>query len=230
MSKLNLLTQNSKIKFSGGGQSVVFNFGIPAFLSKSGVKTCPNAGVCATGCYARSGAYLFSNVAKKFEERFQATKRNSFGLEIQADLDKILKRYGTKKIYVRIHDSGDFYSEEYYRQWREIMIRNPEILFYAYTKQVEMFKRLAPLKPKNFILTFSFGGKQDHLIDVKNDRHSMVFESKSILKNQGYVNASEHDLQSLGPNKKVGLVFHHAKNFENTRWSEVSNKKTSEVL
>lgn len=227
--KLNLLTQNSKIKQSGSGAVLVFNFGIPAFQSKTGLKTCPNAGLCANGCYARRGAYLFSSVVKKFEERLVATQQSDFASKMQLDIDIAIKKAKNKKIYIRIHDSGDFYSVEYYMKWIAIMERNPDITFYAYTKQVAMFKALEPIQPKNFILTFSYGGKQDALINVKTDRHSMVFESLGPLKKQGYVDASSHDLLSLGSNKKVGLVFHHAKNYENTLWNKVSTDQKSEV-
>lgn len=228
--KLNLLAQNSKIKNSGSDSVLVFNFGIPAFQSKTGLKTCPNAGICASGCYARSGAYLFSNVAKKFEERLAATLKIDFVNKMQDDINIVIKKAKGRKIYIRIHDSGDFYSEEYFNKWNIIIFNNPEITFYAYTKQIEMFKRLESSLLPNFILTFSFGGKQDALIDVKNDRHSMVFESTSILKKQGYIDASSHDLLSIGKNKKVGLVFHHAKKFENTLWSKVSNNKQNEEV
>lgn len=227
MSKLNLLTQNSKIKKSGSSSVLVYNFGIPAFQSKTGLKTCPNAGLCASGCYARSGAYLFSNVAKKFEERLAITLQDNFSELMQLDIDIVIKKAKGQKIFIRIHDSGDFYNEAYYSKWRAIMNNNPEITFYAYTKQIEMFKSLEDIKPNNFILTFSYGGKQDFLIDSKNDRHSMVFESKTQLQKLNYIDASDSDLLSLGDNKKVGLVFHHAKNYENTLWSKVTTKEES---
>lgn len=224
--KLNLLTQNSKIKNSSHGESVVFNFGIPAFLSKTGEKTCPMAGVCASGCYAKSGAYLFSNVAKKFEQRFEASKSQDFGLMIQADLNKIKNKYlGKKNILIRIHDSGDFYSQVYFESWLDIIQTNPDLKFYAYTKQVAMIKEATSLLPSNFKVIFSFGGKQDALIDTAKDRHSLVFESQDLLIKAGYSNATLDDLTALGLNHRIGLVFHHAKNFSNTLWSKVTLTK-----
>lgn len=227
--KLQLLTQNSKIKSSGDGQSVVFNFGIPAFRSKTGEATCPNAGVCASGCYAKSGAYLFSNVAAKFESRFEATKDKDFGLMIQVDINKIKAKYlGKKRILIRIHDSGDFYSNDYVMKWLDIMYCNSEIEFYAYTKQVSLFKSIGRYLPDNFKLIFSFGGKEDHLIDTTKDRHSLVFETEDLLIKAGYSNASVNDLTALYINHRIGLVFHHAKNFSNTLWNKV-NTQTKEV-
>jgi hypothetical protein len=57
-----LLAQNSKIAKSATAEYVVFNFGIPAFRSVTGMITCPAAGVCGKrgGCYALQGPYRFS--------------------------------------------------------------------------------------------------------------------------------------------------------------------------
>jgi hypothetical protein len=36
--------------------------------------------------------------------------------------------------WVRIHDSGDFFSDEYTQAWLRVMRARPTVLFYAYTK------------------------------------------------------------------------------------------------
>ena len=132
--------------------------------------TCPNAGACAKGCYALAGAYRFSNVAQAFERRLAVTQSNEF-------IDLMLKEIDANRAErIRIHDSGDFYSEEYLQRWLTIMRARPNVEFYAYTKMITMFKFHAPYLPKNFTVIYSFGGTQDRLIDVKRDRHSLVFE------------------------------------------------------
>lgn len=212
-----LLTQNGKMKKSS---EKIWNFGIPAFKSKDGFSTCPKAGACAKGCYAMSGAYMFSNVARAFEWRLEQTFKPEFINMVQLELN-------IKKVkYLRIHDSGDFYSLEYLMKWIEIMHANPAITFYAYTKQVKMIKDIKLTLPKNFIVIFSFGGLEDNLINTEIDRHSLVFPSEYALKKAGYVNAANNDaiaFQSINP--KIGLVFHHAKNIENTSWGMVLNKQ-----
>ena len=44
----------------------IFVWSIPALVAKSDkfgrIKTCPNAGICAALCYARTGRYMFSTV------------------------------------------------------------------------------------------------------------------------------------------------------------------------
>lgn len=215
MNKKPLLTQNSKIKKMSGPRT--FNFGIPAYRSSTGFNTCPKAGACAAGCYATMGAYRFSNVAQAFEYRLQATLAADFVDVMSAEIKK------RRVERLRIHDSGDFYNAEYVQKWFAIMRANPGVAFYAYTKQVLLFKKLqrSGSVPENFTLIFSFGGTEDKKIDVKTDRHSWVFPSIEELQAAGYAAAHEDDAVALGPNPRIGLVYHGNKNLENTNWSKV---------
>lgn len=210
------LVRNSKIKKSA---KRTFNFGIPAYLSSTGLKTCPNAGACAKGCYALAGAYRFSNVAQAFERRLKATLTDEFIQSMLADIDK------QRAERVRIHDSGDFYDEAYLNRWIEIIKARPQVEFYAYTKMVSLFKSRMSDLPSNFTVIYSYGGTEDRLIDVKRDRHSLVFESESQLKAYGYADASNQDDVALGSNPKIGLVYHGTKNIENTNWGKVPELK-----
>ena len=211
-----LLTRNSKIKKS---KKRTFNFGIPAYQSNTGFKTCPNAGACAKGCYAMAGAYRFSNVAQAFEKRLSIVLSDDF-------VNLMLKEIDDNKAQrIRIHDSGDFFNEEYLYKWLTIISLKPDVEFYAYTKMVSMFKGLKNVLPKNFTVIFSFGGTEDKLIDIENDRHSLVFSSIEELVNAGYADASKQDDIALGENHKIGLVYHGTKNIENTNWQKVKQYK-----
>ena len=65
---MNLLTQNTKIKKTSKTLGVkLMNFGIPAYKSASGKLTCPMADECVKFCYAKKGAYIWSNVQPAFE-------------------------------------------------------------------------------------------------------------------------------------------------------------------
>ena len=76
---MNLLTQNSKLKRTSKELNVrVFNFGIPAYKTKSGKITCPFADKCIKFCYAQKGAYIWSNVSPAFEKRYELTKQDNF--------------------------------------------------------------------------------------------------------------------------------------------------------
>ena len=90
---------------------------------------------------------------------------------------------------------------------------------------VSLFKRRSQDLPKNFTVIYSFGGTEDRLIDVEQDRHSLVFESVAQLKACGYSDASNQDDVALGSNPKIGLVYHGTKNIENTNWGKVPEYK-----
>lgn len=214
---MKVLTQNKKMKLTSGDNVAVYNFGIPAFRSITGLMTCPKAGVCASGCYAKSGAYLWKTVKNAYEKRLELTQLDTFTELMSTEIQKLTKK-STKKVYIRIHDSGDFYNDTYLSKWLNVMSRFPNIQFYAYTKMVDLFK--GRMIPKNFQVIYSLGGKLDTTINQATDRHSKVFQSELDLINAGYVNASKNDLLAIGENKKIGLVYHGAKNYTNTLWNK----------
>jgi hypothetical protein len=193
----------------------LWNFGIPAFRSVTGLKTCPNAGRCAVGCYARSGAYRFSNVARAFEARLAETLKSTFVDTVSREISQKIKP--TRQLYIRIHDSGDFYDLNYFKKWLQVAEAFPTVKFYAYTKQVTMIKQFGPL-PANLLIIFSRGGLQDSLIK-STDRHSRVFETSRQLRSAGYTDTTDDDLRVF-KSAKIGLVYHGNKNYSNTKWSE----------
>jgi len=219
-----VFSQNAKMKKSSQNGIHLYNWGIPAFRSKDGTFTCPNARHCVAGCYAKSGAYLWSTVAQAYENRLSLTYDRHFVDVMVYHIDKLLKRHKTGLILIRVHDSGDFYSHVYQSTWYDIArhyITNDRIKFYAYTKMVSQSESLKPFEPDNFRLIYSLGGSEDELINRINMRHSRVFNTETELEQAGYVNASHDDNLALGPNPKIGLVYHGTKNYTNTTWSKV---------
>jgi|TARA_R100001377_G_scaffold58300_1_gene34943 hypothetical protein len=201
---MNLLTQNSKIKKTSKHFGVkLMNFGIPAYKSASGKLTCPMADACVKFCYAKKGAYIWSNVQPAFEARYQLSKTDKF---VDAVNDEIRRK---KPDYVRVHDSGDYYSKAYLNKWIAVAIHNPSVRFYSYTNMIDMIKKTD--LPENYDIIFSDSGKQKNLIDETNDRHTKIFASSGDLNNAGYVDSSDYDLNATkwySKSKKVGLIFH----------------------
>ena len=201
---MNLLTQNSKLKKTSKELGLrVFNFGIPAYKSSSGKLTCPMADECVSFCYAKKGAYIWSNVKPAFEKRYELSKTDQF---VSKMYDEIVKK---KPDYVRVHDSGDYYSKKYLNKWIDIALLFPEVRFYSYTNMVEMM--LYTDLPSNYDIIFSNAGKQVHMIDYEQDRFTKIFKSEQELDRAGFVNASKVDLFAtkwFSKNKKIGLIFH----------------------
>lgn len=210
---MELLTQNTKMKKSGDEFGyVVFNFGISAYKSITGELICKFADKCIKPCYAQQGTYTWSVVKNAYEARYQATKCLTFVYK----MDKAIKKKAQnaskkdKKLAIRIHDSGDFYSVPYLLKWVQLAKKNPDVLFYAYTKALPFFKNIK--LPPNFVVIFSEGGVCDNKIDTTNQRHARIFADETALEQAGYANAMENDLEAaLSPNNKIGLVYHGAK-------------------
>jgi hypothetical protein len=201
---MELLTQNSKLKKTSKELGVrVFNFGIPAYKSASGKLTCPMADACIKFCYAKKGAYIWSNVKPAFEKRYELTKTDDF---VNKMYEEIVKK---KPDYVRVHDSGDYYSKKYLDKWIDIALLFPEVKFYSYTNMIQMF--LDVNLPSNFDVIFSDSGKQKHLINERKHRHTKIFSSHSDLLLAGYTDASSIDLMAtkwFNKTNKVGLIYH----------------------
>lgn len=201
---MNLLTQNSKLKKTSKELRVrVFNFGIPAYKSVSGKLTCPMADTCVKFCYAKKGAYIWSNVKPAFEKRYELTKTDNF---VEAMNEEIRKK---KPDYIRVHDSGDYYSPAYLKKWIEIAIHNPNVRFYSYTNMIDLMLKTS--LPDNYDIIFSDSGKQKHLINKREHRHTEIFSTKGELVSNGYTDASSIDLMAtkwFSKNHKIGLIFH----------------------
>jgi len=75
---------------------------------------------------------------------------------------------------VRVHVSGDFFSESYFLAWMKVASLRSEVTFYAYTKSVKTWIDNLDHVPSNFRLTASYGGRWDHLIDQYNLKSAKV--------------------------------------------------------
>ena len=185
----------------------IFNFSIPAGNDKlTGKITCPFAGSCLKLCYAKRGMYRFGNVERALSKRYQASKEDNFVQTITDELAKVKK---DKQVYVRIHDSGDFYSPAYFAKWLEIARLNPSVRFYAYTKSHSFIRGIN--LPENFDLIFSLGSKNDELINQETERHSKIFYSSEEMQEAGYTDSSYLDLVAtkwITKNHKIGLIIH----------------------
>jgi hypothetical protein len=189
----------------------IFTWTLPALAAKlstgKNMLVCPSAGVCAQLCYARSGTYNFSNVKKAHTRNLELIVDDAEGWKNQLTNELKAKRYQGGKS-VRVHDSGDFFTEQYFLLWLDIAKENPHVFFYAYTKEVAMVKKHE--LPDNFVIIFSMGGTQDHLVDKEKDRHADVFPSIEALEEAGYSDQEESDLLAATlPTTKIGIVVNN---------------------
>jgi hypothetical protein len=111
--------------------------------------------------------------------------KSQFENELRAKATSLIKK--GKKVIVRWHDAGDFFSPEYLDLAYGIAKDFPQVLFYAYTKMASVAKSQ---KPSNFIINFSMGAtpEQEKQIDFGKDKHSTVVPKpmfdKYVLKDE----------------------------------------------
>ena len=112
------------------------------------VKTCPNSTPeCRKHCYALKAQKMYPNVLPFREKNLELSKSNEFMATIMNELSKVKHWY-----QVRIHESGDFYNQQYFNMWNVIAGLNPTKTFYAYTKNINLS---LSKKFKNLILIYS---------------------------------------------------------------------------
>ena len=119
---------------------------IPTFSIPSGV-TCPNSTkLCRKYCYAKKAEKSWPNVLKSRHRNFQETMQENFTRE----MIKQIKSLKTK--YFRIHESGDFYNQEYLDKWFKICKKLKNITFLAYTNRWDLDWTN---KPDNLVIYWS---------------------------------------------------------------------------
>lgn len=180
MKELNFARGNSKL----GKNVVVFN--LPAGHHCPFAKDClsysdRNTGKITDGkhtkfrCYAASEEARHPNVRASRWHNYQTLK--NAGKDANSIADIIIRNLPSRSNIIRIHSSGDFFHQEYFDAWLLVASHFPDKLFYSYTKSIRYWLTRKNDIPENFILTASFGGKEDHLILHNNLRYSKVVNS-----------------------------------------------------
>jgi hypothetical protein len=212
-----------------GKQTLIFN--LPAG------KTCPGALFCKSfavvdengkrsiqdgpqtifRCFAASSEVqydgAFNNRANNLQLIVDALKNGS-----AADLiDDGIRNHRTKNTkLVRIHESGDFFSEAYLSAWIEVAQRNPDLKFYCYSKSLQLFLNFN--LPSNFYMTASYGGKWDNLIDNGSfKRYAKVFMTDELASAAGLV-VDHDDSHCFGEGPFALLV--HGTQPKNSEWGK----------
>jgi hypothetical protein len=127
-----LLTQSNRHLKSIG----VWTWSLPAWAGRfpdgRTYNTCPSAGICHQVCYARQGTYLWPVVLARHQANLRFVLDDLPGWETAMAAELAAGKFRDR--WVRIHDSGDFFSDAYLQAWLRICRARPWVNFYAYTK------------------------------------------------------------------------------------------------
>ena len=155
-------------------RGVVYEFNLPTGT------TCPFALECKVTVDRRTGKFDVKDGAYRCyaasAERFPGVRKHRW------DNFEYVKNGGIPKIpnkceSIRIHMSGDFFNQKYFDMWVQLAKDNPNIEMWAYTKSVRYWvNRLGDI-PNNLVLTASYGGREDNLIEEYNLKNVIVYPS-----------------------------------------------------
>lgn len=151
--------------------------------------TCPGASKCLawadreTGklqdgehtdhrCYAASLEAIYPALRKSVDRNLALLKQAGGKKEMASLISMSLP--GRRFHNIRVHVSGDFFSQDYFDAWVDVARINHDRLFYGYTKSLPMWINRRADLPKNMVLTASWGGKWDAMIKPHRLRSAIV--------------------------------------------------------
>jgi len=129
-------------------------------------------------CFSASQEAQYPNVYEPRKANSDAMRAIATRDNVQATADLLSENLPDNLGICRIHVAGDFFNQVYFDAWLEVARRNPDRLFYAYTKSLPFWVARLGEIPDNFVLTASRGGLSDHLIDEYGLREARVVFSE----------------------------------------------------
>lgn len=213
------------LKFSAGNKKLakfIATFTLPAG------KTCPFAESCRTvvgikdnkpklydlqtgedhmqfRCYAASLEVLYTSLRNMVNYNMQLLKACSSIEEMVDLIDNSLPReYNT----IRLHVGGDFFSMDYFKAWAYVAKLNPDYLFYGYTKSIPYWIACMDLIPDNMVLTASYGGQHDDMIEQYKLKNVKIFTAEYQAYQDGRQIDKDDSLARNPSVKRFGLLLH----------------------
>lgn len=213
-----MTNKNTKLNFGNGNaklSTAIATFSLPAGHSCPFAKDCLSKASRLTGiitdgkhcrfrCFAASQEALFTNVRASRWNNFEALKKiGSVEKLTQLIQDSLPKGY----TYVRVHVSGDFFSEKYFIAWLNVALNNPLIVFYGYTKATPFLVKYKGIIPRNFRFTASAGGTCDNLISKHGLRSAEVVFSVKEAEEKG-LEIDHDDSHAITAENSFALLLH----------------------
>jgi hypothetical protein len=153
-------------------RGIVFEWNLPTGT------TCPFALECKVVVDRHTGKFdvnkgLYRCYAAS-PERFPAVRAHRWANfeEVKAGIAPIIPAAAKA---IRIHAAGDFFNQAYFDMWLRLAERHPDIEMWAYTKSIPYWVARLGTIPPNLILTASYGGRHDHLIEQYGLKHVRVY-------------------------------------------------------
>lgn len=157
-------------------------------------------------CFSASQEVLFTNL-------YNLRKANTEILTMAASsgymraADSLLAAMPKNAGVIRVHVGGDFNTSVYMQAWLDVAKRRPDLLIYAYTKSLPFVVKHSKLinSLPNFVITASYGGKRDELIEKHSMRFARVVKSEAEASELGL--PIDHDDSHAADPTMKGVSF-----------------------
>ena len=206
----------------GTGNTKLAHFGSTNFSLPAGY-SCPFAAICKSKVPREGGSIKDYGDVRCFQSSLElarptvrAARWRNFDLVVKKGsteiTDLILKslKHHERSVrgiqILRIHDSGDFFSQNYFDGWIEAVRRRPDIVFYAYTKAIPFWKARKESIPINFKLIASQGGTADD--QIENDFRKAIIVSGMEEAIRANLNVDVNEFLAIFGEGDFALLLH----------------------
>jgi hypothetical protein len=217
LSLLKFSNPNSKLRVLKEKGYRIATFSLPAAWTCPGALQC-KARVGRDGglvdgadvrfrCFAASDESQYVETRKQRWHNFDLLKTHLNDPDAMASV--ISASLPKKANAIRIHVSGDFFNASYFLAWCKVARENPTVIFYAYTKSIKTWVDHRASVPSNFVLTASYGGLYDGLIQKHGLKSSVVVFSIEEA-NRLNLPIDHDDTHAMDANcQAFALLVHH---------------------
>lgn len=210
--------KNDKLKFGKGNAKLskdIYTFSLPAGHSCPFAFECKASADRSTGkikdgkdqvfrCFAASQEALYPTARSSRWHNYDLL-RNLKTVDKMSTL--IVDSLPAKANTIRVHVSGDFFSQVYFDAWMAVARIFPKKKFYAYTKSIPYWLERRDTIPENFNLTSSKGGRTDVLIDLNKLKYAEVVFTEDQAKELN-LELDHDDSHAYNGKKSFGLLIH----------------------
>ena len=175
-------------------------------------------------CFSATAEAAFPSVRKQREHNFDELRACSTVDEIVELLTMSIR---PSYAPFRIHVGGEFFNQMYFDAWIEYAKRNPQRIFYAYTKSLPYWVARIDSIPANLSLTASRGGRRDHLIDEHGLKEARVVFSESEAQKLGLEieHDDSHAIENNG--QSFALLLHGTQKAKSTASQAIKTMKAN---
>jgi len=206
------------------GRRKVYSLDLPSGLSCPSARECKSMAVprtddptrfiikdgpqCRFRCFSASQEIVYPATRKARRHNFDVMRKMRGATQCLSMLEASLP---SNLGVLRFHVGGDFFKPAYFDAAIRLADARPDVLFYAYTKELKNFLK-HPIPPMgnirpNFIVTASRGGKHDHLIHDLSLREAVVMFSEAEAEEKG-LPIDHDDSHAATPGGSFALLLH----------------------